>query len=121
MIVPRNLINERLRLSKQQSCRLFRGRNIIDSNVVVSALNSCREGGQPEIEGDSIPRGLITITELAESLSNEYLAVTTRQVWNWTRRLYPVPHYRLTRNILLFSRSHVEQWIRGEIKSMRES
>lgn len=120
MLVPRKLVNQKLKLSPAQSRRLIPGKKFIESSVVVSTLNRMREGGQPKIIGDWITSELLTVEELSEHMSNEFLEVTARDIWNWIRRTYPVPHFRLTKRVVLFDPRYVGDWATGILRSRRE-
>lgn len=116
MIVKRKLVSERLRLTVRNSYRIVPGGSVIDSTDVIRLLNDSRTAGQPKLEGEWIPE-LLTAEELTKAINNELMDATAKDVRNWTKRLYPVPHYRISSKILLFKRSTVEQWLRGEIRS----
>ena len=115
MLIARQQVNKWLRLSYRASHRLIDGGKFVHAGQVTALLNSVRKGSQPAVIGEWVPSMLLTTNELASELSSDAMTITSRDVLNWTRRQFPVPHFSLSNRNLLFDKSQVEMWMQAPI------
>lgn len=79
----------------------------IPTAAVVGLLNQCGVG-MPSVH--EIPR-LVTEDELAEGVEYDGEPMTVQRVRSLCRRrVYPIPHYRITRNTLRFTPGVLDWW-----------
>ena len=104
------MIDDRLRLGRAQSYRLFPGTpsGRIRSDVVLLALNRSRRGIAAPLSHS--PCDLVKPEEAVNIFSGSDL--TLSDLLKWTRRKErPVPHYRINKRTTRFSVSDLKRWL----------
>ena len=106
--LPRQLVSERLRITKHQTYRFFGGCSRIRSDYLLDFLNQTRRGCQKLLT--CIPSDLKTPDELAVILSGS--EITTRELRAWThRKQNPPPFFRVNKQFTLFRLSAMLDWL----------
>lgn len=118
----RDLVNERLRLSRPASYRMIGSSrlSLISSDDVLEFLNGSRRGQQPVLT--EIPSDICTAEELIEGdVTLKDSGITPHLILAWTnRRKNPPPHFRYDSHTRRFRRSSFRAWL-AESTRLRKS
>lgn len=121
MLIKSSEAREIMGLSEGSAKNLFTSQ-VVSVEELIDKLNSMRMGCQPVLSEGWVPSRLLTIDKLAKEMESRGLSgCSVRHIANWTKRLIPAPHFRVTKRVLLFDPDQVERWISSPLRTRKRN